>query len=139
MENNDIYKSLDYLQDNIKRMSQNGFHTKEWAITLIAALSALNVSINSIALSVVTIVATLIFWYLNAFYLSSERKFRKKYRENIKKLGDLQSIFEFEQNGGNKPIKIRIIDTISSKSIFPFYVSILVCTITLLVWTICIQ
>jgi hypothetical protein len=70
-------KHLEFLQQVITRMNANSFLVKGWAISLVAAILALEAKApNSRYLSLIT---TLIFWLLDAFYLSQERQYRSLY------------------------------------------------------------
>ncbi|MGR6831229.1 hypothetical protein [Aliivibrio wodanis] len=69
---------LQFIQDVITRMNSNSFLIKGWAITLIAALLALSADNNS-QLFVASYIVSPIFWFLDGFFLSQERKFRKLY------------------------------------------------------------
>lgn len=70
---------LELIQNIINRMNTNSFQIKEWMITIVAALLALYASGNNVTYIFVAIIPTLLFWYLDAYYLQQERKFRKLY------------------------------------------------------------
>ncbi|CAK3413673.1 hypothetical protein [Vibrio crassostreae] len=69
---------LQFIQDVISRMNSNSFLIKGWAITLIAALLALAAD-NNPQLFIASYIVPPIFWFLDGFFLSQERKFRKLY------------------------------------------------------------
>ncbi|MDC5840418.1 hypothetical protein OPW33_13895 [Vibrio europaeus] len=69
---------LQFIQDVITRMNSNSFLIKGWAITLIAALLALSAD-NNPQLFIASYIVSPIFWFLDGFFLSQERKFRKLY------------------------------------------------------------
>lgn len=82
-------KHLEFIQNNINRMNQCSFQMKGWAITLASALIAVFVSTiskdnpgNKIYLFA-AIASTSLFWCLDAFYLSKERKFIGIYNDLI--------------------------------------------------------
>ncbi|MGP1416162.1 MAG: hypothetical protein ACTTJ6_09640 [Treponema sp.] len=83
MENfsEDNRKYLDYLQALITRMNSNSFQLKGFAITIVVALLAVFASTQKVAFILITIVPLLIFWFLDAFYLQQERKFRGIYND----------------------------------------------------------
>ena len=72
-------KHLEFIQNVITRMNTNSFMIKGWCITLVAASLTLTKHIE-IAVFVITI-----FWVLDGFYLSQERKYRDLYNEVSKK------------------------------------------------------
>lgn len=78
-------KHLEFIQDVITRMNSNSFSIKEWAITVMAALLALYASSANALYIFVAIIPTIMFWFLDAYYLQQERKFRGVYNDVIKK------------------------------------------------------
>lgn len=72
-------KHLELIQAVISRMAQNSFLFKGWAITLAAGLSAFGATTDKVSLVVMAVVATLLFWGLDAYYLWLERCFIAKY------------------------------------------------------------
>lgn len=83
-------KHLEFLQNNITRMSQCSFQMKGWMVTIVAAFLALYASSVSSDLIygnwfylLVAIVPTIIFWALDTYYLVQERKFRGIYADII--------------------------------------------------------
>ena len=83
MEKEVIHKELDLIQDVIKRMASNSFEVKKW---LIGILSAIVVFIRdellggNIQLIGLLLVPVLCFWYLDAFFLSTEKLYREMYK-----------------------------------------------------------
>lgn len=82
-------KHLEFLQNNIGRMNQCSFHMKGWAITLASAMIAVFVTSitkenpgNKIYIYA-AIASTVLFWILDALYLSKERKFIAIYNDVI--------------------------------------------------------
>lgn len=72
---------LEFIQNIINRMNSNSFQIKEWMITIVSALLALYASSDNVIYIFVAIVPTLLFWYLDAYYLQQERKFRELYKD----------------------------------------------------------
>lgn len=74
-------KHLEFVENNITRMNQCSFQMKGWMITIVSALLAIfAATINSEgkgnnAFIFIAIAPTLLFWILDAMYLSLERKF----------------------------------------------------------------
>ena len=95
-------KHLEMIQGVVNRMASNQFLFKGWSITLIAAIATFSAKGNSPALMTIPIVATLLFWFVDAYYLMLERAFRKLYDEVIAK--DEDNI-DFKMNIGNKGIE----------------------------------
>ncbi len=93
-------KHLEFIQSNITRMNQCSFQMKGWAITIVAALLAIfaatfneNCKGNEVYLFV-AIVPTALFWILDAYYLSIERKFVAMYNDII--LNESETIKDYE-------------------------------------------
>ncbi len=104
--NENQVKHLEFIQSNISRMNQCSFQMKGWMLTIVSALLALYAgSINAetgngINMFIyIAIVPTLIFWFLDSFYLQQERKFRGIYNDliNPEKQGQIKP-FEMPLN-----------------------------------------
>ena len=77
----EIIQHLEFIQNIINRMNSNSFQIKEWMITVVSALLALYASSSNETYIFVAIVPTLMFWFLDAYYLQQERKFRAVYND----------------------------------------------------------
>ena len=76
-------KHLEFVQNVITRMNTNSFQLKGWAITIVSALLALYASSTNVCYIFVAIVPTLIFWFLDAYYLRQERRFIGLYNDIV--------------------------------------------------------
>ena len=74
-------KHLEFIQNIITRMNTNSFQMKGWAVTIISALLALYASTGINNFLLIGIFPALIFWFLDACYLTEERKFRGLYKD----------------------------------------------------------
>lgn len=82
MDNQELYKEIDLIQGCINRMAKNSFMVKGWALTIFAGVIAISKTevINNLLLLICTVlVPYLAFWLLDAFFLHTERKYRKMY------------------------------------------------------------
>jgi hypothetical protein len=68
---------LQMVQAVITRMNHNSFLIKGWTITLVAAFLALGVNNKTPRMGIIALVPVVIFWGLDAFYLSQEHCFRR--------------------------------------------------------------
>lgn len=87
IDKNDVFKEIELIQSCISRMASNSFAMKGWHIGIISALIVFFFSkdtINYHALFIVIAAVTLIFWYLDSYYLMLERKYRWKYQWVLK-------------------------------------------------------
>ena len=91
MQNNNVsieefHKEIDLIQACISRMAQNSFMIKGWAYMLIAAIIALTAErLDLFILCSIGIFILIVFWYLDAFFLKTEKLYRFKYEWVIAK------------------------------------------------------
>jgi len=78
MEENKI-KHLEFIQNIITRMNTNSFQIKGMAITIVSALIAIYASTSNVVFIFIGIFPTILFWFLDAYYLQQEKKFRGVY------------------------------------------------------------
>jgi hypothetical protein len=69
-------KHLEFIQAVITRMNTNSFQMKGWMVTIVSAILALYASTKNHYFVLVAIFPTVIFWFLDTYYLWQERKFR---------------------------------------------------------------
>jgi len=121
-------KHLEFIQQIITRMNTNSFLLKGWTVTLVAAIFALAAKDANQKYFIVSYLPIPIFWYLDAFFLSQERKFRKLYD-----VVRLKAVIDFSMDTSlcNEPTN-SVAKTFFSKTIFIFY-SILVIITTLII------
>ena len=83
-------KHLEFIQSSVARMNQCSFQIKGWAITVVTALLALYAASivpetgrgNNIFIYI-AIAPTVLFWFLDTYYLQQERKFRGLYNDLV--------------------------------------------------------
>ncbi len=112
-------KHLDYIQSVITRMAHNSFLLKGWSITVVGALFALSkVEIDG-TIALVAILLTMMFWVLDAYYLSKEHLFRILYDEvRVKEPDDIDfSMSPIKKNSSYTDIVLKAI----SPTQFYFY------------------
>ena len=104
-----VLKYIDILQSAISRMAENSAKCKTWCVSLLSALIVLSLSDLIIAEGYnekvlwLCIGITLMFFFLDSFYLGTERKIRIKYSNFIDKLNEQSEdveaqIFKFSVN-----------------------------------------
>jgi hypothetical protein len=76
-------------------MASNLFLLKGWTVTLIAGLFALAAKDSKDAYFLVAYLPPLMFWILDGFFLSQERKFRALY-DHVRKLDESQIDFSMD-------------------------------------------
>lgn len=118
------FKHLDYIHNTINRMSTNSFIVKGWLITLISAIFVLSDKTTNQDYLFISLLTIPVFWYLNAFFLKIERKYRKLY-DDVRILDEKEIDFSMdtkEIKGG----RYTIFSSLFSKSIWPLYLIILI-------------
>lgn len=85
MENTNKIKHLEMIESIIERMARNSFQLKGWAMTIVAAVLALNTKPVNLNFMIIVSTPILVFWILDSFYLQQERRYRVLYSNVIKK------------------------------------------------------
>ena len=94
--NEEKLKHLEFIQNIITRMNSNSFQIKGWTVTIVSALLAIYVSSKNNYLIIVGFFPIMMFWFLDAYYLSQERKFRGLYNDVAGISDDHREIKVFE-------------------------------------------
>lgn len=116
----------------ITRMGNNSFALKGWAVGVMIAVYSF-ASSNTHKAIIVTLIPLVVIWILDAYYLMTERKFRKLYDEERMKN---EEEIDFSMDYNNVVLKIgelgkySLFKALFSKTVMPFY---LVCIITTLI------
>ena len=114
-------KHLEFIQNVINRMANNSFIIKGWCITLAAALIALleKKDIDKCYI-VFSFLPLLFFWFLDAFYLKTERQYRRLYTD-ISKKGKKEIDFSMDIT----PYKECYGEALFSRTLLPFYLPLM--------------
>ena len=67
---------LEMIQGVITRMASNSFSLKSWTVTLVAGVLALSSKDTDKTYLLIALIPVLVFWFLDAYYLQLERKYR---------------------------------------------------------------
>ena len=137
MFNDDERQYLQMMQGNIERMAVNSANCKTWMVTIVAAMMALQCSIQQLNGWILLGIAPIVlFWYLDTYYLHLERGMRNREKDFLNKMDDRsaegykKALFNFaplmikskklteedKQNG-----MVATDDRWFSESILPFY------------------
>ena len=76
-----VVKHLEFIQAVIIRMNTNSFQIKGWMVTIVTAVLALLASTQKRAFVLCGLVPTVLFWGLDAYFLTQERRFRGLYND----------------------------------------------------------
>lgn len=74
-------KHLEFIQNIITRMNTNSFQIKGWMITIVSALLAIYADKGNVLFIFVAVAPTLVFWFIDSYYLQQERRFRGLYND----------------------------------------------------------
>lgn len=88
----DKVKHLEFIQNIITRMNTNSFQIKSLTVTIVAAFIAIYATNQKLVFIIIGIVPTIVFWFLDTYYLQLERKFRGVYNDvaGITKINDVK-------------------------------------------------
>ena len=126
MNDEEKRQHLEFIQNIITRMNTNSFQIKGLCVTLVSAFLAIYASNSKILFVFFAIFPAIIFWFLDSYYLQQERKFRGVYNDvaGIKEINQVKPyempINKYKGNG------FSFFEVFFSKTILPFYLSIII-------------
>lgn len=113
---------LEMIQNIITRMAKNSFTIKGWVITIVSAIFIFAKTSNLLLILSITYLPILLFWLLDAYYLSLERKYRNLYNYVLTIPSESLTYELKPKNGENS----GICNSFLSKSVMPFYLLFLI-------------
>lgn len=133
-------KHLEFIQNVITRMNSNSFLLKGWSVTIVSAMLAIYSSTKKIDLFIIGVFPVFVFWLLDTFYLTQERKFRGLYNDIAEVSDNPKELKNFEMRPdlytGNK---YSYWNVFWSKTIWIFYLLIIVLLLGLFLYFKCIK
>lgn len=125
---------VNIMQGVINRMAENSRSCKVWCVTLVAAILVLVARTGEQQHALIALVPTGLLWFLDAYYLGLERRFRNSYNDFVAKVhrGKVGLIDVYEVKPGGSAIGQFLWAMFRSPSTLPFYV--LVTGTILLAW-----
>jgi hypothetical protein len=114
------HKHLEFVQAAINRMAGNLFLLKGWSITLIAALFALAAKDSNKAYVLIAYFPLFIFWSLDGYFLSQERKFRALY-DYVRKLSEAEIDFSMDTRPFSNEARNTWPGAILSRTLVTYY------------------
>ena len=72
-----LFKEIDIIQANIKRLANNSFLIKGWMITIVVVTFLFK---GNSELHLLSLIPLIIFWALDAYFLRHERMYRELYK-----------------------------------------------------------
>lgn len=113
--NDNFLKAIDVCQGIINRMAKNSFLIKGWTLTLVVASLLLKGTKEQ---SFLAIIPLIMFWLLDAYFLTQERRFRKLYKNIIEKDGNDRSLLDMNTESFTDVSEVR---TMFSRTLLVFY------------------
>ena len=118
----ELHKEIDLIQGCINRKAQNSFLIKGWTVTLFAVILALLPEkveqTNKIFLGIVMLAISLMFWYLDSFFLTTEKNYRKMYSWILQERPKGNRLLLYELNFKEYESKANLIGTSMRKVAF---------------------
>ena len=111
-------KHLEFIQNVINRMANTSFLLKGWSITIIAGLFAFGATEGSIEVLWLGVLLTLVFWFLDSYFLWQERLFRSLY-DHVRNLKEED--VDFAMNHMQFGVERKWYTTSFSLTLWPFY------------------
>lgn len=124
------HKHLEFIQTSINRMSGNLFLLKGWSITLIAALFALAAKDTNKAYILIAFFPLFIFWALDGYFLSQERRFRALY-EHVRKLKEEDIDFSMDTSAFRTDPRSIWMSAIRSRTLVIYYAGLAIVMLAL--------
>lgn len=78
-------KHLEMIEAIIERMAKNSFQLKGWSMTLVALVGAFSSQGSDKRFMILAFIPILGFWFLDAFYLQQERRYKQLYKNVAEK------------------------------------------------------
>lgn len=112
-------KHLEFIQSVIARMNFNSFLIKGWAVTLVSALFALAAKDANINYVLISYVVIPVFWFLDGFFIATERQYRDLYNDIRLKS---ESEIDFDMNASRFNVGNNTwLSGVFSKTLIPYY------------------
>jgi hypothetical protein len=117
-------KHLEFVQHAVNRMASNLFLLKGWTVTLIAALFALAAKDSNDVYFLIAYFPPLMFWVLDGYFLSQERRFRALY-DQVRKLDESQIDFSMDTQPVSHEWRTSWLGSMFSRTLLIYYWSLI--------------
>jgi hypothetical protein len=125
------HKHLEFLHGAINRMAGNLFLLKGWTITLIAALFALSAKDSNKAYALIAYFPAFVFWILDGYFLSQERRFRSLY-DYVRNRDESLIDFSMDTSRFKDDFKNSWVGAMFSRTLMIYYFSMMLIMLLLL-------
>jgi hypothetical protein len=113
-------KHLEFIQSAVGRMASNLFLLKGWTITLIAALFALAAKDADRTYFLIAYLPALMFWALDGYFLSQERRFRALY-DHVRNLPESAIDFSMDTSSFSSEMRNTWLGAMFSRTLLVYY------------------
>lgn len=117
------HKHLEFIQAAVNRMAGNLFLLKGWSITLIAALFALAARDSNKAYVLIAYFPLLIFWCLDGYFLSQERRLRVLY-DYVRQLNEPDINFSMDTRPFSNDPRTSWAGSLLSRTLVVYYLGL---------------
>ncbi len=124
-------KHLELIQNAINRLMNSSFFLKGWTVIFVAAVLGFATKDSEPMYVWLAAIPTLCFWGLDGFYLNQERLFRQLY-DTVRETEEDQ--IDFSMNTTPFKKEWDWLKSIFSKTLLPFYFTILIVIGIVLLW-----
>lgn len=122
-----VQTHLSILQSIIQRMASNSSSCKTWCITIVSAILVIVADKGNPNYVFISILPTLLFLALDAYYLALEKAFRETYKEFVKKVhlgtATVSDLYAVNPSGS---MLCHQVAALMSFSVWSFYVALLI-------------
>ena len=122
----DVRQHLSFIQGVITRMNSNSFSMKGWMVAIVSALCAVyaaNAQADAAYIYfIAAIIADILFFFLDAYYLKMEKEYRNLFYRVLKRTEDTDFKMRIDKkNEEDKELRVCIWKAIKSPSVWILY------------------
>ena len=129
---------ISLLQENINRMASNSANCKTWLVTILAALLALQVSLQELqGILWIALIPAILFYILDGYYLGLERRFIKIEGNFVEHEKTDEVLSSYLYNFNTKAImsdRTATWQAMWSASTCPFYITVILIIVVVSAW-----
>lgn len=140
MLNEDDRHYISLLLENINRMADNSAYCKGWLLTLVSAITALQLTVEDLrGILWISPALIVLFYFLDSYYMGLERKFIKLEGDFVKKAtanisgAITDGLYSFNIKEV-KDMRATTWSALGSESTWPFYLTLLLFALVICLW-----
>ena len=123
---------LQMIEMVIERMAKNSFTLKGWSVTLVVAIFGFSIQTTQQKYILIAYVPIIVFWFLDAYYLLIERKYKSLYKLTLLK-SETEIDFDMDINNLSDSKKSNYLFSVLSATELMFYAPIII-VVTILIF-----